>query len=185
MDLVLMKPGGVTVPEGLGSMVEGKIVGVETELVDCIELVSCNYGFSQQMTTDVSNQARTSGRPNITDITIVKYLDVVSPILYRHCLSATPLDSDPDSPTEIYLCRNSNQEGDENVIGAIMTITLNNCMISSVQAQSHPNDIATEQFTLNFTDIKWAANFQGVDANSIAGTLAYQWSVAKNRQTVI
>jgi|TARA_B110000977_G_C10982835_1_gene456809 type VI secretion system secreted protein Hcp len=184
MDLVLLKPGTVEVPEGLGSLVEGSIVGVDTDLKDCIELVSCNYGFSQQMTTDVSNQARTSGRPNINDITIVKYLDVVSPILYRHALSATPLDDGEENLTEIYLCRNSNQDGDDNNIGAIMTLTLSNCMISSVQAQSHPNDIATEQFTLNFTDIKWAANFQGVDANSIAGTLAYQWSVAKNRQTV-
>ena len=37
---------------------------------------------------------------------------------------------------------------------------------------------------MNFTDIKWAANFQGVDAVSQAGALVYQWSVAKNRQTV-
>jgi type VI secretion system secreted protein Hcp len=183
MDLVLLKPGNVVVPEGQASMIEGSIVGVDGDLSDCIELVSCNYGFSQQMTTDVSNQARTSGRPNVNDITVVKYLDVVSPILYRHALSATPLD-DGEEPTEIYLCRNSNQDGDENVIGAIMTISLSNCMISSVQAQSHPNDIATEQFTLNFTDIKWAANFQGVDAVSQAGALVYQWSVAKNRQTV-
>ena len=128
MDLVLLKPGNVAVPEGQASMIEGSIVGVDGDLSDCIELVSCNYGFSQQMTTDVSNQARTSGRPNVNDITVVKYLDVVSPILYRHALSATPLD-DGEEPTEIYLCRNSNQDGDENVIGAIMTISLSNCMI--------------------------------------------------------
>ena len=184
MDLVLMKPGNVVVPEGQGSLVEGTVIGVADDLKDCIELVSCNYGFSQQMTTDVSNQARTSGRPNVHDMTIVKYLDVVSPVLYRYALSATPLDDGGDSPTEVYLCRNPNQDGDDNIIATIMTISLSNCMISSVQAQSHPNDIATEQFTLNFTDIKWAANFQGVDATSQAGALVYQWSVAKNRQTV-
>lgn len=184
MDLVLMKPGKAIVPEGQGSLVEGEILGVDAELKDCIELVSCNYGFSQQMTTDVSNQARTSGRPNVNDITVVKYLDVASPVLYRYALSATPLDSEDTEPTEIYLCRNSNQNGDENVIAAIMTISLSNCMISSVQAQSHPNDIATEQFTLNFTDIKWAANYQDSSATSVAGALVYQWSIAKNRQTV-
>ena len=185
MDLVLLKPGSVEVEADYLSLIDGEEMESGEDLSGCIELVSCNYGMAQAMTTDVSNQARTSGRPNLNDITIVKYLDVASPVLYRHCLSATPIDDGTDdNPTKIFLCRNANQNGDENVIGSIMTITLWNCMISSVQAQSHPNDMATEQFTLNYTDIEWSATHQGVDA-MVKGHLAYRWSVARNRQTVI
>jgi type VI secretion system secreted protein Hcp len=183
MDLVLLKPGNVDIAEEFLSLIEYDFED-GTTLSGCIELVSCNFGMSQQMTTDVSNQARTSGRPNLNDITVVKYLDFSSPVMYRHCLSATPIDTgEEDEPTRIYLCRNANQAGEENVIAPIVQISLWNCMISSVQAQSHPNDMATEQFTLNYTDIEWTSVHQGVDANA-GGNVSYKWSVARNRQTV-
>ncbi|OUU50937.1 MAG: hypothetical protein CBC12_04860 [Candidatus Puniceispirillum sp. TMED52] len=184
MDLVILKPGASDIfnAETTASLVDGDILDSGEDISGGIELVSCNWGMHQQMTTDVSNTARTSGRPNLNDITIVKYLDRISPVLYRYCLSATPID-DGEEPTQIFLCRNANQNGDENVIGSIMTISLYNCMISSVQAQSHPNDMATEQLTLNFTDIAWSATHQLSDA-SVAGSVAYQWSVTRNRQTV-
>jgi type VI secretion system secreted protein Hcp len=182
MDLVLLKPGNVDIQDDYLSLIDGTVNG--EDMTGCIELVSCSYGMSQQMTTDVSNQARTSGRPNLNDITVVKYLDVASPVLYRHCLSATPIDDgDEGEPTKIFLCRNANQEGDGNLIEPIIVISLWNCMISSIQAQSHPNDMATEQFTLNYTDIEWSAAHQGVNA-MVTGFLAYKWSVARNRQTV-
>lgn len=185
MDLVLLKPGNVDLETDYLSLIDGEVQASGEDLSGAVELVSCNYGMAQAMTTDVSNQARTTGRPNLNDITIVKYLDVASPILYRHCLSATPIDDgSEDEPTKIFMCRNANQDGDDNIIGSIMTISLWNCMISSVQAQSHPNDMATEQFTLNFTDIEWSATHQGVDAQ-VSGQLAYRWSVARNRQTVV
>ena len=79
MDLVLLKPGNDDLfVEGAGaSQLDGSIVSDEgeEEIDGCIELVSCNFGMSQQMTTDVSNTSRTSGRPNLMDITVVKYLD--------------------------------------------------------------------------------------------------------------
>ena len=40
MDLVLLKPGNVEVPEGQGSLIDGPIFGVDTEWSECIELVS-------------------------------------------------------------------------------------------------------------------------------------------------
>jgi len=188
MDLVLLKPGNEDLfVEGAGSsQLDGEIVSEDgTEEIDgCIELVSCNFGMSQQMTTDVSNTARTSGRPNLMDITCVKYLDRSSPNLYKHCLSAQPIDTgEIEEPTKIFLCRNSGEDGEDNVLSAIMTIKLYNCMISSVQAQSHPNDMATEQLMLNFTDIEWIATHQSWDA-SPGGIVAFQWSVARNRSNI-
>jgi type VI secretion system secreted protein Hcp len=185
MDLVLLKPGNQELfAEMTGSLIDGELIGGENpeELEGCMELVSCNFGMQQQMTTDVSNSARTSGRPNLHDITIVKYLDKASPRLYQACLGAQPIDEGEDEPTKIFLCRNSNYDGDDNIIAPIMTISLWNCMVSSVQAQSHPNDMATEQLTLNFTDIAWSAAHQDSQANTVGFSVA-QWSVRRNRLT--
>ena len=88
MDLVLLKPGDqdVFTDDLRGSLVDGALeLDEEDDLAGSIELVSCNWGMAQQMTTDVSNSARTSGRPNLNDINIVKYVDRASPMFYRFC----------------------------------------------------------------------------------------------------
>lgn len=182
MDLVLLKPGLVDLAGA--SLIAGELIDKGDDISGCIELVSMHFGMKQQMTTDVSNSARTSGRPNLNDITAVKYLDKTSPLLYKHCLSATPIDDGTaDAPTQIFLCRNVSGGGpgsQESLIGNIMTVKLWNCMISSVEAQSHPNDMATEQITLNFTDIEWVTSNQDSQA-AITGSYVYSWSVARNR----
>ena len=102
MDLVLLKPG-LDELEG-ASLIDGTVVDTGEDLTGCIELVSMHFGMKQQMTTDVSNAARTSGRPTLNDITATKYLDKTSPLLYKHCLAAAPID-DGANPTQIFLCR--------------------------------------------------------------------------------
>ena len=192
MDLVLLKPGDDKLADIVGdhgkggSQVEGPIVGIEdTELKQCIELVSMHFGMKQQLTTDVSNTARTSGRPELHDITCIKYFDKTSTKLYKHCLAAIPLgasdigDTDPANKTKIFVCRNSNWEGGS-VIANIMTIHLGNALISAIESQSHPNDMATEQLTLNFTDISWTYTVQDHAAIS-KGQIAFGWNVASNR----
>ncbi len=178
MDLVLLKPG-LTDLTG-ASLIKEELVDSDNDLSGCIELVSMHFGMKQQMTSDVNNAARTSGRPVLNDITAVKYLDRTSPLLYKHCLSAVPIDDGTD-PTQIYICRNANMEGDgAGIIGNIMTIKLWDCMLSSVEAQSHPNDMATEQITLNFSAIEWSTSHKNLpdkDANSFV----YNWNVSRNR----
>lgn len=177
MDLVLLKPGLPDMAET--SLIGAGLVDVDGDLSGCIELVSMHFGMKQPMNTDVSEAARTSGRPILSDITAVKYLDRTSPLLYKHCLSAMPMD-DGSTPTQIFLCRNANMDGDgENIIDNIMTIKLYNCMISSVEAQSHPNDMATEQITLNFTDIEWSTSHQD-SQTPVSGGSVCSWSVARN-----
>jgi len=177
MDLVLLRPGKADAIVG-ASHIEGPINGVKPDdLKTCIELVSVNYGMKQQMTTDVSNQARTSGRPVLHDITCVKYFDIASVNLYKTCLGAGTLDDGTaDNPTRIYICRNTN----EGQISNLMTIELNNTMISSIQCQSHPNDMPTEQLTLNFSDVTWVYTNQDLQA-AATGNVSFGWSVQKNR----
>ncbi|MCC2604307.1 Hcp family type VI secretion system effector [Planctobacterium marinum] len=173
MDLVLLKPGRQELAGA--SMIDGELMTSGEDLSGCIELVSMGYGFKQQMTTNVSNSARTSGRPDMEDLKIVKYIDKASPLLYKHMLSATPID-DGIEPTQLFLCRNANIDGDGNsIIGNIVTVKLFNCMISSIETQSHANDMATEQLTLNFTDIEWTTSEQDSQANT-TGNYVFFWS---------
>lgn len=191
MDMILLQPGdadvfgkmpnnwttggsliqhdGKTYDDNLANIGDGSIAKKP-----CIELVSVHQGMKQQVTTDVSNSARTSGRPTITEFTCVKYVDKTSVKFYEYCLRAQPLGKD-DNATTIYICRNS---GDK--VANILTIALRDAIISEIQFQSHPDDMPTEQFKLNFTEILWTYTVQIANTGR-AGSLASGWSLARNR----
>src|SRR5438128_10993033 len=50
-----------------------------------IELLSFSHGVAMQITGDLSNTERTSGKPNHQDLTVTKYLDAASPVLNQSC----------------------------------------------------------------------------------------------------
>lgn len=197
MDLILLQPGNPKLVFGEGdtnswttggSLIDAGPGGAEYGLEDgivnpkippgfgqCFELVSIHQGMKQQTTTDVSNSARTSGRPIITEFTCVKYVDKASTKLYDCCLRAQPLGVGTAEPTRIYLLRNS---GDKTA--NIMTFHLRDAIITEIQFQSHPDDMPTEQFKLNFTEILWEYTVQNADT-SRAGIKPAGWSLARNR----
>lgn len=191
MDLILLEPGDPSIFGGAnswtngGSLIDGKpwegakaidgSKGGDLAFGQCIELVSMHQGMKQQVTTDVSNSARTSGRPVITEFTCVKYVDKTSVKFYEYCLRAEPLGYGASKPTKLYICRNS---GDK--IANIITIALRDAIISEIQVQTHPNDMPTEQFKLNFTEVLWTYSVQRADT-ATAGNLSTGWSIARNR----
>lgn len=182
MELILLEPGN-------GECVFGKVPDGESKGIDaiwrdaaalrgmgrCIELVSLHQGMKQQITTDVSNSARTSGRPVITEFTCVKYVDATSVKLYDLCLRAKPLGSGPDQPTRLYIAR---QTGDK--MANIITIALRDALISEIQLQTHPDDMPTEQFKLNFTEILWTYSVQQADGQP-GDQQTTGWSLMRNR----
>lgn len=198
MDLILLQFGKKGIASGtlnndgsgIGTMIDGadaagvtpawlgiqqQVGGIAFNGGECIELVSISQGIKQQVTTDVSNNARTSGRPVISDFTCVKYTDSTSPKMYDFCLRASLLDDLASDPTIIWVLRNS---GDQ--LNIIMGIELRLTMISEIHFQSHPNDMPTEQFKLNFTEVGWHHQVQSANmANQ--GFSAAAWSIAKNR----
>ncbi len=184
MDLILLRPGDQTVmPSANGWDTGGSLIDENwrqnppLDLGDHmhIELVSIHQGLKQQMTTDVSNSARTSGRPVITEFTCVKYVDKSSVNFYDRCLRAKPLDTDPSAPTAIHIARNSGEE-----TANIMTFWLRDAMISEIQLQSHPDDMPTEQFKLSFTEIIWEFTVQNTNT-TLGGNVTSSWSIARNR----
>ncbi|MBV8034266.1 type VI secretion system tube protein Hcp [Roseateles sp.] len=114
MDLILFQPGDSGVFAGPnsfsqgGSLIDGKKwMGDSIKLGPCIELVSVHNGMKQQVTTDVSTSARTSGRPVITELTYVKYVDKTSVKMYEYCLRAQPLGVSDKNPPFLCILRNS------------------------------------------------------------------------------
>lgn len=176
MDLILLQPGDQSIFSGSYSS------EIDNSRFDdgagptgfCIELVSLHQGMKQQVTTDVSNQARTSGRPVITEFTLVKYVDKTSVKLYDYCLRAAVIGAGAAQPTKIFIARNS---GDKTA--NIITITLKDALVSEIQLQTHPDDMPTEQFKLNFTEILWTYTVQQNDMKR-QGSLSSGWSLAKN-----
>ena len=185
MDLILLRPGDNTVMPSAnawktgGSLIDNASTNgwgdADLDLKNCIELVSVHQGMKQQVTTDVSNSARTSGRPVITEFTCVKYVDKTSVKLYDRCLRAQPLGTTAKNPTYIYVVRNSGDKA-----ANIMTFALRDALISEIQFQSHPDDMPTEQFKLNFTEVLWTFNVQNADV-SAGGVVTAGWSLALNR----
>ncbi|MED5523360.1 type VI secretion system tube protein Hcp [Gallaecimonas pentaromativorans] len=190
MDLVLLQPGDTSIvgnnswdtggsliskdPWGSTALDEGlSSFGFNPE--NCIELVSIHQGMKQQMTTDVSNSARTSGRPIITEFTCVKYVDQSSVKLYDLCLRAKPMDTDKAKPTSLFVLRNSG----ENMVN-IISMQLRLAMVSEIQFQTNPDDMPTEQFKLSFTEVLWKYTVQLANT-SPAGVIPAGWSLARNR----
>ena len=180
MDLILFQPGDTSVfPPGTTDWATND----ELKLGQCIELVSVHQGMKQQVTTDVSNSARISGRPVITEFTCVKYVDNTSVKMYDFCLRAKSLGG-KTNPSYIYIVRNS---GDK--VGKLLTFMLRDALISEIQFQSHPDGMPTEQFKLNFTEIVWTYAAQTPDKQDMQDTQLTQdegnvtagWSLAQNR----
>jgi type VI secretion system secreted protein Hcp len=184
MDLILFQPGDTSVfpnstndwasDASLIAKVADWAASDNVKLGQCIELVSVHQGMKQQITTDVSTSARTSGRPLITEFTCVKYVDKTSVKLYDYCLRAQSLGGKA-KPSYIYILRNS---GDK--VGNIMTFMLRDALISDIQFQTHPDDMPTEQFKLNFTEIVWIYTVQTPDMQ-VKGNETTGWSLIQNK----
>jgi type VI secretion system secreted protein Hcp len=171
MNLILLQPGDPGLLGGDGDTIASSGGAVDGPTGNCIEIVSLHQGIKQATISDVSNSARTSGRPVITELTLVKYLDRYSVKFYDACLRAATLGRGPDQPTLLYLMNNS---GERSV--CVMKIALRDAMISEIQLQTHPDDMPTEQFKLNFTEIVWSSVQPGANAALDAG-----WSLARNK----
>lgn len=177
MDLVLLQPGNMDVLGGSNRESDASSIDGMDGLIEpgaCIELVSLHYGVKQQITADVSNSARTSGRPVITEFTLIKYVDRASIPFYEYCLRAEPIGKGQDRPTRLYIVRNSGETA-----STILTISLRDAIISEIQLQTHPDDMPTEQFKLSFTEILWMSTTRDSSGTRVESSTG--WSIARNR----
>jgi type VI secretion system secreted protein Hcp len=87
-----------------------------------IELLSFSHGVAMQITGDISNTERTSGKPNHQDFIITKYLDQASPKLNEACFTG-----DVFKTAEVVAARN-----DKGAVSPLIKYTLKNVVLSSI-----------------------------------------------------
>jgi type VI secretion system secreted protein Hcp len=134
-----------------------------------IEVLSYSHGVSQQVTGDVTNTERTSGRPIHQDFHLTKYLDKATPLLNQKCCEATNLG-------QVIVTIGRNDAG--SVIPLII-YTMEDCIISSVSVGGGGGDKPVESLSLNYASIKWDYTAQNEESGE-AGTVSGGWDVSAN-----
>jgi len=137
---------------------------------DQIELMSYSHGVSQQVTGDVSNTERTSGRPIHQDFHVTKYLDKATPLINQKCCEATALPS-----VIITIGRN-----DAGAVIPLIIYTLEDVILSSVSVGGGGGDKPVESVSLNYSSIKWDYTAQKEESGA-AGTVSGSWDVSANK----
>ncbi|QNA89237.1 type VI secretion system tube protein Hcp [Massilia sp. Dwa41.01b] len=140
---------------------------------DKIELMSYSHNVAMQVTNDVSNRERTSGRPHIGEFTVTKFLDGSTPTLNEYCCAGKSI------PTAmITVGRNSGDDSGKTV--PLIVYTLSNAIISNVSVSGGSGGKPVETLSLNFTAIKWELTSQKTDGSK-EGTAAATWDLSNNK----
>ena len=150
----------------------GKDVTGESSLTDYagkMELLSFSHGVAMQITGDLSNTERTSGKPNHQDMTVTKYLDAASPILNQSCCEGKAFP-------EVCLIMGRNDSGK---VSEMMRYTMKNVLISSISVGGGGGDKPVETVTLNYNDIAWEFTSHDPEVG-MKGVVNGSWNLATN-----
>nr|WP_233411076.1 type VI secretion system tube protein TssD [Rugamonas sp. CCM 8940] len=147
-------------------------IGGECQLKDYVSKIEClsfSHAVAMQMTSDVSNKERTSGKPNVQDFTLSKYLDVSSPVLNQACCEGRKIGE----------CKVTVGRNEGGAVMPMIVFTLKEVLISSVSAASSGGDKPAETLTLNFTAIQWDYTAQNTDSTK-QGNAPGKWDMKTN-----
>jgi type VI secretion system secreted protein Hcp len=158
MDVIILDMGAK--PEG-----ESTLKGYEKKM----ELLSFSHGVAMQITGDLSNTERTSGKPNHQDMTVTKYLDAASPVLNQSCCQGAPFPQ-----VDIVIGRN-----DSGTVIEMMRYTMKNVLISSISVGGGGGDKPVETVTLNYNDLAWKFTSQHAEVGK-NGVVNGTWNLSKN-----
>ncbi|SHH10136.1 type VI secretion system tube protein Hcp [Massilia sp. CF038] len=136
---------------------------------DKIECLSFSHAVAMQLTSDPSNRERTSGKPNVQDMTISKYMDQASPVLNQTCCEGKKIGD-----ATVTIGRNEN-----GAVMPLMIYKLRDAMVSSISAASSGGDKPSETMTLNFTGIQWDYTSQNPDSTK-QGVAPGIWDMKTN-----
>src|SRR3977135_3003491 len=140
------------------------------QFADQIELLSFSHGVAMQITGDISNSERTSGKPNHQDFTITKYLDQSSPKLNEACCKG-------DNFKKVVLVVARNDKGS---VLPLMSYTLQNVVLSSISVGGGGGDKPVETVTMNYNHITWDFLHQQAEGGE-AGHVPGKWDLATNK----
>ncbi|HKG14294.1 MAG TPA: type VI secretion system tube protein Hcp [Pyrinomonadaceae bacterium] len=141
-----------------------------TDFKDKMELLSFSHGVAMQITGDISNSERTSGKPNHQDLTVTKYLDAASPVLTQSCCEGKAFPT-----VDIIIGRN-----DSGAVIELMRYTIKNALISSVSIGGGGGDKPVETLTLNYNQITWNYTAQKPEVGN-EGNVNGKWNLSTNK----
>ena len=135
---------------------------------DQIEIMSYSHNVAMQVTNDVSNTERTSGRAHVGEMSLTKFVDLSTPKLNEYCCSGKMIKE-----AVLTLCRN-----DDDKILPLIVYTLDNVIISHLSVSGGK---PVETMSLNFTKIKWEITAQKLGGQK-EGNVSSVWDMAMNKK---
>lgn len=135
-----------------------------------IEVLSFSHGVAAQVTGDVSNTNRTSGRPMHQDFSLTKYVDKASPSLNQQCCEGKSIGK-----VTVTIGRN-----DDGEILPFLVYVLTDCVISSVSIGGGGGGKPVESVTLNYSKIEWKYTSQK-ETGGKEGEVVGKWDLAENK----
>lgn len=140
---------------------------------DKIELITVSHSVSMQVTNDVSNTERTSGKAHVGEIVLTKFIDSSTPNLNSYCTGGKAI-----AQAKITVGRNA-AEGNGQIL-PFYVITVDNVVFSSVSIDIGKGGKPVETVSLNFTKIKWEMTTQKSDGTK-EGNSAAVWDMKTNK----
>ncbi len=142
--------------------------------IDWIEVSSWNHLIVQPRSVTASTAGgHTSERTEHGEMTFVKDLDVVSPLLYQHASGGSTFDE-----VTIDFLR---ADGEGNRV-KYLEIKLKYVIIASISPQVVSEGLPTETFSLKYAAVQWKYTQQKVGGNQ-GGVSQGAWSLTKNDKT--
>jgi len=136
-----------------------------------IEVLSFSHGVAAQVTGDVSNENRTSGRPTHQDFTVTKFVDKATPKLNQKCCEGANLG-------EVTVTVGRNDAG---TLLPFLIYKLKDCVISSDSiGGGSGGGKPVETLTLNYSRVEWKYVVQK-QAGGKEGEVVGMWDVAANK----
>ncbi|MCD5996382.1 type VI secretion system tube protein Hcp [Pseudomonas sp. CDFA 602] len=138
-----------------------------------IEVMSYSHNVAMQVTNDVSNSERTSGKPHIGEFTLTKFVDSATPSINEYCCGGKPI-------AEVKVTVGSNAAESNGQLMPFIIYTLSNVVVSNVSVSGGGSGKPVETLSLNFTKIKWELTAQK-DNGTMEVTAASTWDLAANK----
>ena len=137
---------------------------------DQSEIISWSCGASQSGTTH-SGTGSGGGKCAVHDLSLTKYTDKSSPVLWQHCLTGKHIKKGK------LICRKAGEKPLE-----YLTIELEDIMISNVSQGGHGGeDRLTESISLNFGQFHQKYAQQNADGSKGA-EVEHKYNIAQNKQ---
>jgi len=151
-----------------GSPVNGE--STDSKHADEIDVLAWNWGCTQSGSTHMGKGGG-SGKVNVQDLSLTKYVDKSSPTLLKLCCNGAYIDE------AVLVVRKAG--GDDPV--EYVKLTLKDCIVSSITSGgSGGSDRVTENLSLNFASFNYEYTPQEKD-NTAGASIPAGWDIAANK----